>query len=111
MKGSIYEAIFPEDSKQYRSLAARYLKLTTVDYTSAFDITQRAWALAQRWSDIQSNVAQIATERGISKTDLRDWAYQRYRQLQLMHEHARMIWKLGEDEMRYERRLDKGAIV
>jgi hypothetical protein len=108
MKGSIYETIFPEDCKQYRDIARRYMNLTTEDYISAFDVAQQSWVLAQRWSDIQSNAAQLAIEQNVRKTDLRDWAYQRYRQLQLMHEHARMIWKAGEDEARQERYF-KGA--
>lgn len=97
---SMYESIFPEDSQQYREISKRYLKLTTEDYRGAYEITQDSWALAQRWSDIASNVAKIAQESGVSKTDLKDWCYQRYRQLQLMHEHARMVWGIGEREAR-----------
>ena len=99
-EASQYEALYPEDSKQYREIAKEYLNLQTEDYSTAYEITQNAWALAQRWSDIQSNVSKTATEKGISKSELRDWAYQRYRQLQLMHEHSRMIWGIGEREMK-----------
>jgi hypothetical protein len=97
---SQYELIFPEDSQQYREIAKRYMKQTTEDYKGAYDIMQDSWALAQRWSDIQSNVSKLAVDKGVSKSELRDWCYQRYRQLQLMHESARMIWGMGEREAR-----------
>ena len=96
---SIYETIYPEDSRQYRELAKRYMDINVDKYAEAFEITKKAWALAQRWSDIQSNASVVAIEHGVKKTELSAWAYQRYRQLQNLHEHARMVWGVGEREL------------
>ena len=71
-----------EDCEQYRELARRYLALDISDPNTCFDVKLEAWALAQRWSDIASMASKIARLHDSSKTDFRDWAYQRYRQLQ-----------------------------
>ena len=108
MEKSIYESIYPEDSKQFRELATKYMKITVDTFPLAFEVMKDSWALAQRWSDIQSNVDKVAKEMGIRKTDLRDWAYQHYRQLQYMHESSRMIWGIGEREARDIEKMQRG---
>ena len=47
------------------------------------------------------------SDRDFNLTDLKEFAYQRYRQLQLMHESARMIWKQANDYLMWERKLDR----
>ena len=107
---SIYETIYPEDSRQYRELAKRYMKINVDKFAEAFEITKKSWALAQRWSDIQSNASVVAVENDVKKTDLSTWAYQRYRQLQNLHEHARMVWGIGEREAKEIERLTKARV-
>lgn len=107
MERSIYESIYPEDSRQYRALAKRYMDLKPENYAEAFEVMKLAWAYAQRWSDIASNVEIIATEKGIKKTDLKEWAYQRYRQMQLIHESSRMLWGMGEREAKELNLIDR----
>ena len=88
-------------------MAVKYLNLTSEDYKTAYEITVKSWALAQRWSDISANAGKLASIKEVNKTDLSKWAYQRYRQLQLMHEHARSIWRIGEDFAKYLMKGDR----
>ena len=53
------------------------------------------------------NAGKLASIKEVNKTDLSKWAYQRYRQLQLMHEHARSIWRIGEDFAKYLMKGDR----
>lgn len=94
---------FPEDVDQYYSIATDYLNLQTENPAGAFELSKKAWVLADRWSAIQANAGKLATMHGLSKTELKDRSYQIYRQCQLMHEHCRMIYRLGEDAMRGQR--------
>ena len=100
-----------EDCELYRELARRYLALDLTDPLLCFEVKKEAWALAQRWSDIASMATKIARLHDASKTDFRDWAYQRYRQLQYMHEDARMMWNKAEEELKFITRFEKYGVV
>lgn len=100
-----------EDCELYRDLAKRYLSLDLTDPVLCFEVKKDAWALAQRWSDIASMAAKIARLHDSSKTDFKDWAYQRYRQLQYMHEDARMMWNRAEEELKFITRFEKYGVV
>lgn len=100
-----------EDCDLYRDLAKRYMALDLSDPVLCFEVKKEAWALAQRWSDISSMASKIARIYDTSKTDFRDWAYQRYRQLQYMHEDARMMWNKAEEELKFITRFEKYGVV
>lgn len=100
-----------EDCELYRDLARRYMALDITSPELCFEVKKDAWALAQRWSDIASMASKIARLHDTSKTDLRDWAYQRYRQLQYMHEDARMMWNKAEEELKFITRYEKYGVV
>lgn len=100
-----------EDCELYRNLARKYLALDLSDPNLCFDVKKETWALAQRWSDIASMASKIARLHDASKTDFRDWAYQRYRQLQYMHEDARMMWNKAEEELKFITRYEKYGVV
>ena len=106
---SDFQQILPVDCKQYNELAVRYSKLTPENGTEAYDLMQMSWAIAQRWSEIQASTAKIANadNRDLLKTDFKNWAYQRYRQAQLIHESTRVIWRAAND---YEIFLKKQGI-
>lgn len=106
---SDFQEILKEDCEQYKTLAKRYLDLTTEDVEGAYALMKDAWAAAQRWSEIQACARKIKnmSDRDVNLTDLKEFAYQRYRQLQLMHESARMIWKQANDYLMWERKLDR----
>ena len=93
---------FPDDIDQYYQIATDYLNLQTENPAGAFELSKKAWVLADRWSAIQANAGKLATMNGLSKTELKDYAYQKYRQMQLLHEHCRMVWRSGEDAIRRE---------
>jgi hypothetical protein len=107
MKESIYESLFPEDCKQYREVSVRYKKLRPENYQEAYEIMILAWEYANRWSEIASNISILAVEQNVRKTDLKDYCYQRYRQMQLLHESARMLHRMGFEQAMYFERRDK----
>jgi len=97
---SQFEFIVQEDCNRFRDLAKEYMHLTPENGDSAYKLAIDSWLLAQRWSEISSNASKISLDRDINKTDFQKWAYEKYRQLQLMHEHCRSIWKTATDELR-----------
>lgn len=78
---SDFQDLLKEDCKQYKVLAKRYLALRTEDADEAYALMKDAWAAAQRWSEIQSCARKIKnmSERDVNLTDLKEFAYQRYR--------------------------------
>lgn len=106
---SDFQSILTEDCKQFNLLAKRYLELKTEDAEEAYSLMKDAWAAAQRWSEIQACARKIKdmSDKDINLTDLRDFAYQRYRQLQLMHESSRIIWKQANDYLMWSRKLSE----
>lgn len=103
---SDFQDLLKEDCEQYKALAKRYIDLKTEDADEAYALMKDAWAAAQRWSEIQACARKIKNmaDRDINLTDLKDFAYQRYRQLQLMHESSRMIWKQANDYLIWTRK-------
>lgn len=103
---SVFQDILKDDCDQYKELARRYLDLKTEDWDGAYQLMKDSWAAAQRWSEIQASarkIKDIAT-KDVNLTDLKEFAYQRYRQLHLMHESTRMIWKSANDYLMWERK-------
>lgn len=106
---SDFQDILKEDCEQYKALAKRYIDLATEDVEGAYALMKDAWVAAQRWSEIQACARKIKnlSDSDFNLTELKEFAYQRYRQLQLMHESARMIWKQANDYLMWERKLDR----
>ena len=104
---SDFQDLLKEDCEQYKALAKRYLDLKTEDADEAYQLMKDSWSAAQRWSEIQACARKIKNmaDKDVNLTDLKDFAYQRYRQLQLMHESCRMIWKQANDYLMWERKL------
>lgn len=95
-----FSELLPEDEEQYQTVAAEYLNLATEDFETAFVLTKKCWYIADRWSEIMANARKLASLHDVNKTDLYAWAYQRYRQMQLAHEHCRAMWRQGKEEIR-----------
>ena len=91
---------FAKDSDQYYQLGLDYLSLTTDNIDGAYELTKRSWDLSSRWSNLQADSGKIAKMHGLTKTDLSTLCQQRYRQCHLIHEHCRMIWRLGTETLR-----------
>jgi hypothetical protein len=85
-----------EDVAQYNELLNAYSRITTEDYLTAFEISQKALVLSDRWNEIQVQAGKNDIGE-LSKTDFQKWAYGKYRTMQLLHEHTRSIWRVGED--------------
>lgn len=92
---SDFQKILPEDSKQFQSIADRYMNISPENGVEAFNLMKESWALAQRWSELQASANKIASMDSVDimKTDFKKWCYERYRQMQLIHESTRMIWR------------------
>lgn len=97
---SDFQIILPEDSKQFNDAAKKYMELNTEDGTAAFDLMKESWALAQRWSELQASTGKISNMDNVDimKTDFKTWCYQRYRQMQLIHESCRVIWRQANEQ-------------
>lgn len=106
---SDFQDILQEDCKQYMALAKRYLDLKTEDGEEAYKLMKESWSAAQRWSEIQASARKIRdmADKNINLTDLKEFAYQRYRQLQLMHESTRIIWRSANEYLMWERKQEK----
>lgn len=103
---SEFEGLVQEDFQQFREISKRFSKVEPTDAVTLYEISINSWLLATRWSEIQSNASKIAIENNISKTDFRDWAYQKYRQLQEMHITTRSWYRLAKEDERMLNGLD-----
>ena len=104
---SDFQDILKEDCKEYQALAKRYLDLNTEDVEEAYKIMKDAWSMAQRWSELQASARKVKdmSESNFNLTDFKDFCYQRYRQMQLIHESSRIIWKQANDYLMWSRKL------
>ena len=103
---SQFEKIVQEDFNQFREISLKFMKVKPEDFETLFELSQDAWALATRWSEIQSNASKIAFDNNISKTDFGTWAYQKYRQLQEMHITCRSWYRLAKQDEQMLRGLN-----
>ena len=103
---SQFENILEDDCKQYRELFKKYRDKNPEDIQTLYELTSQSLMLAQRWSDIASNANLYAITYEISKTDFKDWAYQRYRNLQEMHTDCRVFYKDAKDDLKNFGRVD-----
>ena len=100
------QQLLPDDCKQFNALAKRYIELTTEDADEAFMIMKESWAMAQRWSELQASSRKIRdlAPKDITLSEIKDFCYQRYRQMQLIHESSRVIWRQANDYLKFLRK-------
>lgn len=103
---SEFEKICPEDFRQFRDISKRFQDVKMEDANGLYMISIESWLLATRWSEIQSNASKIAQENNITKMDFRDWAYQKYRQLQEMHITCRSWYRLAKEDERLNKTME-----
>ena len=108
---SDFQEILPDDCRQYNEVFKRYLELNSENVEEAYSLMKDSLMkdslmLAQRWSEIQATARKIkdASDKDFVVTAFKDWAYQRYRQMQLVHESSRMIWKQANEYLMWSRR-------
>jgi len=98
-----FDAYFQEDIDQYYDIANEFLNLTTEDFVQAFEISKKAWVLSDRWACIAANAGKLASSNKVNKTELKDYCYRKYRQMQYVHEFCRVLWNKGEQASREKR--------
>lgn len=98
-----FDSLFPEDVNQYYDIANRFLNLSTEDHATAFEISKKAWVLSDRWANIAANASKLAAIKHVNKTDIKDYCYRKYRQMQYIHEFSRMLWNKGEQAEKEKR--------
>ena len=103
---SQFETFVQEDCNQYREIFRIYKNKNPEDIDTLYALTRDSLMLSQRWSDIASNASVYAKTYEISKTDFKDWAYQRYRNLQEMHTDCRVFYKDAKDDLKNFGRVD-----
>ena len=103
---SDFQEILPEDCKQYNETFKRYMNLATENVDEAYILMKESLQVAQRWSEIQATTRKIrdASDKDFNLTAFKDWAYQRYRQMQLVHESCRIIWRQGSEYLIWSRK-------
>lgn len=97
---SQFEILVEEDCKQYREIFKKYKNKNPEDIETLYNLVSESLMLAQRWSDISSNASVYAKTFRISKTDFKDWTYQRYRNLQEMHTDCRVFYKDAKEDIK-----------
>lgn len=103
---SQFEEYVKEDCEQYRDIFRTYKNKNPEDIDTLYALTSESLMLSQRWSDIASNASLYAKQYNISKCDFKDWAYQRYRNLQEMHTDCRVFYKDAKDDLKNFGRVD-----
>jgi len=103
---SDFELLVQDDFREFKRVAQEYMDLVQEDGDTAFRLMKESWALAQRWSEIQACSRKI---KDMSKIDFavtafKDWAYQKYRQMQNVHDSTRMIWSRANEEATWLKR-------
>ena len=103
---SDFQGILPDDCKQYNEVFKRYLDLNSENVEEAYSLMKDSLMLAQRWSEIQATARKIkdASDKDFAVTAFKDWDYQRYRQMQLVHESTRIIWRAANEYLMWSRR-------
>lgn len=93
------DTIFQEDLNQYYEVAEAYVNLAPEDIETAFELTKKAWVLADRWASLSVNASKLATMK-VNKTDIKDFCYRKHKMMQSIHEHCRVIYRLGEEDLK-----------
>lgn len=95
---SPFEDLVKEDMEQYRQVSKKFKTAQMTDIEGLKKLTIDSWLLATRWSEIQAQAVQIASQYDVNKTDFSTWAYQKYRQLQELHITCRSWYRLAVEE-------------
>ena len=88
-----------EDIIQYKEMLACYEAMQPTDLVEAYEYSKKFLVMADRWSEIAFNASKYSVEMSCSKTDFYNWAYQKYRNLQLLHEFCRFVYRQGNDSL------------
>lgn len=88
-----------EDIKQYNELVADFNRLDSSDYTTAYELSQLALSLADRWNEIMINSVKYSKELEYTKSEFSTYCYQKFKILMKIHEFCRVIYRQGSYNM------------
>lgn len=91
--------VLKEDIDQYKTLKDNFEALSSDDGDTAYQLAVQMIVCADRWSEITLNVSKYAKELDVSKTNLYNWAYHKYRILMTMHEFCRVVYRQCREEL------------
>lgn len=97
---NLLKILFKEDLEQYKFILDNYEALTSDDGATAYKLAQMSIIQADRWSEISLNASKVGKENNISKTDLYNYTYHKYRILMTIHEHCRVVYRQCEEQAR-----------
>lgn len=92
--------LFTEDLEQYQIIKDNFESLSTEDGQTAYELAKMCMIQSDRWNEIALNATKYGKEYSISKTDLYNWAYHRYRILMTMHEFCRVVYRQCSEDLR-----------
>ena len=84
-----------EDIRMYRELVEDFNNLDSSDYASAYELSQLALSLADRWNEIMMSSVKYSKEMEITKSDFTTWCYQKFKILTKIHDFTRMVYRQG----------------
>lgn len=94
------DLIYKDDLEQYQIILDNYEALSSEDGVTAYRLAQMAIVQADRWNEITFESSKAAKELEVSKTNLYNWAYHRYRILMTIHEFCRVVYRQCEEQAR-----------
>ena len=84
-----------QDIEQYEELVEIFKTLDSSDYSTAYQLSQDALVMADRWNEIMLNSVKYSKELEVTKSDFTNYCYQKYKILMKVHEMCRMIYRTG----------------
>lgn len=84
-----------KDINQYKELVEDFKRLDSSDYASAYEMSQLALSLADRWNEIMLNSVKYSKEMECTKSEFTTWCYQKFKILMKIHDFTRMVYRQG----------------
>lgn len=94
------------DIKQYKDILNEFKTLDSADYTTAYNLSQDALVLADRWNEIMLESVKYSRDLEVTKSDFTNYCYQKYKVLMKIHDFARSTWRQGQENLRSGYYLD-----
>lgn len=94
------DLIYKDDLEQYQIILDNYEALSSEDGVTAYRLAKMAIVQADRWNEIAFESSKASKELEVSKTNLYNWAYHRYRILMTIHEFCRVVYRQCEEQAR-----------
>lgn len=84
-----------EDIKIYNNLVEEFKTLDSSNFTKAYQLSQEALIVADRWNEIMLNSAKYSKELEYRKSEFTNYCYQKFKMLMKIHDFARVVYRQG----------------